>query len=55
MPENDARTLADKLAEFSAMQRQDLTPVIARARQKIETDFNQKRINQKLATLLQAI
>lgn len=34
VPENDARTLADKLAEFSAMQRQDLTPVIARARQK---------------------
>jgi colanic acid/amylovoran biosynthesis glycosyltransferase len=37
------------------MQRQDLTPVITRARQKIETDFNQQRINQQLATLLQAL
>ena len=55
VPENDARTLADKLVEFSAMQRQDLTPVITRARQKIETDFNQQRINQQLATLLQAL
>ena len=55
VPENDAAALADQLAAFSAMQPQELTPVIAQARQKVETEFNQQRINLHLATLLQAL
>ncbi len=55
VPENDAVALAERLATFSAIRSQDLTPVVAQARQKIEVEFNQQRINQHLATLLQAL
>lgn len=55
VPENDASALAERLAAFSGMLSQDLTPVITLAREKVEADFNQQRINQHLATLLQAL
>ncbi|UDJ84199.1 colanic acid biosynthesis glycosyltransferase WcaL [Kosakonia oryzae] len=55
VPENDAQALAQRLAAFGSMQGQDLAPVVTRAREKVETDFNQKIINQQLASLLQAL
>lgn len=55
VPENNAVALAERLGAFSGMQSQELTPIIRLARQKVEADFNQQRINQNLATLLQAL
>nr|WP_318381074.1 colanic acid biosynthesis glycosyltransferase WcaL [uncultured Enterobacter sp.] len=55
VPENDAQALADRLAAFSGMQGQELAPVVTRAREKVESDFNQQKINQRLATLLQTL
>lgn len=55
VPENDAQALAQRLAAFGSMQGQDLAPVVTRAREKVEADFNQKIINQQLASLLQAL
>ncbi|XTZ39818.1 colanic acid biosynthesis glycosyltransferase WcaL [Salmonella enterica] len=55
VPENDAEALAQRLTSFAAMQDEDLTPVVTRARQKVEHDFNQKIINQQLASLLQTL
>ncbi len=55
VPENDPQALADKLAAFSSMEGQQLVPVVTRAREKVETDFNQQKINQRLATLLQTL
>ncbi|WP_312687717.1 colanic acid biosynthesis glycosyltransferase WcaL [Kosakonia sp.] len=55
VPENDAEALAQRLAAFGKMQDQDLVPVVTRAREKVESDFNQKIINQQLASLLQTL
>jgi colanic acid/amylovoran biosynthesis glycosyltransferase len=55
VPENDAVALAEQLAAFNGMVSQDLCSVVALAREKVETDFNQQHINQHLATLLQGL
>lgn len=55
VPENDAEALAQRLAAFGSMESRDLTPVVTRARKKVENDFNQKIINQQLASLLQTL
>ncbi|HAJ6414048.1 colanic acid biosynthesis glycosyltransferase WcaL [Escherichia coli] len=55
VPENDARALAQRLAAFSQLDTDELAPVIKRAREKVEHDFNQQVINQELASLLQAL
>jgi colanic acid/amylovoran biosynthesis glycosyltransferase len=47
VPENDAEALAERLASFGQM--------ATRAREKVETDFNQTIINQQLASLLQTL
>ena len=53
--ENDARALADKLKTLGRMDAQSLQPVLQRAREKVETDFNQQVINRQLASLLQTL
>lgn len=55
VPENDARALAQRLAAFSQVDADKLAPVIKRAREKVEHDFNQQVINRELASLLQAL
>ncbi|HAN7800402.1 TPA: colanic acid biosynthesis glycosyltransferase WcaL [Escherichia coli] len=55
VPENDARALAQRLAAFSQLNTDELAPVIKRAREKVEHDFNQQVINRELASLLQAL
>lgn len=55
VPENDARALAQRLAAFSQLDTDKLAPVIKRAREKVEHDFNQQVINRELASLLQAL
>ncbi|MFS2058868.1 colanic acid biosynthesis glycosyltransferase WcaL [Kosakonia cowanii] len=55
VPENDAEALAERLASFGQMASEELTPVVTRAREKVETDFNQTIINQQLASLLQTL
>jgi len=55
VPENDARALAQRLAAFSQLEADKLAPVIKRAREKVEHDFNQQVINRELASLLQAL
>ncbi|HAM4253285.1 TPA: colanic acid biosynthesis glycosyltransferase WcaL [Escherichia coli] len=55
VPENDARALAQRLAAFSQLDTGELAPVIKRAREKVEHDFNQQVINRELASLLQAL
>ncbi len=52
VPENDARALAQRLAAFSQLDTDELAPVIKRAREKVEHDFNQQVINRELASLL---
>ncbi|KFD21682.1 colanic acid biosynthesis glycosyltransferase [Yokenella regensburgei ATCC 49455] len=52
VPENDATALAERLCTFCHMDTQTLRPVVQRAREKVETEFNQQRINQQLASLL---
>ena len=53
--ENDAQALADQLSAFSRFDRAVLEPVVKRAREKVEHDFNQRVINQRLASLLQTL
>lgn len=53
--ENDALALADQLAAFGDIDNDTLTPVVHNARRKVETDFNQQRINHQLASLLQTL
>jgi len=53
--ENDAKGLADKLRALGDMDEQSLQPVLARARTKVETDFNQQVINRQLAGLLHTL
>ena len=55
VPENDARALAQRLAAFSQLNTDELAPVVKRAREKVEHDFNQQVINRELARLLQAL
>ena len=55
VPENDARALAQRLAVFSQLDTDELAPVVKRAREKVEHDFNQQVINRELASLLQAL
>ncbi|EFO1592820.1 colanic acid biosynthesis glycosyltransferase WcaL [Escherichia marmotae] len=55
VPENDARALAQRLAVFSQLDADELAPVVKRAREKVEHDFNQQVINRELASLLQAL
>ncbi|MED0631610.1 colanic acid biosynthesis glycosyltransferase WcaL [Escherichia marmotae] len=55
VPENDARALAQRLAAFSQLDADKLAPVIKRAREKVEHDFNQQVINRELASLLRAL
>ncbi|HBJ0689518.1 TPA: colanic acid biosynthesis glycosyltransferase WcaL [Escherichia coli] len=55
VPENDARALAQRLAAFSQLDTDELAPVVKRAREKVEHDFNQHVINRELASLLQAL
>lgn len=55
VPENDARALAQRLATFSQLDTDELAPVVKRARDKVEHDFNQQVINRELASLLQAL
>ncbi|RSC60270.1 colanic acid biosynthesis glycosyltransferase WcaL [Citrobacter amalonaticus] len=55
VPENDAHALAQQLALFSQLDHQTLEPIIQRAREKVEHDFNQQVINRQLASLLQTM
>ena len=55
VPENDAHALAQRLAAFSQLDTDELAPVVKRAREKVEHDFNQQVINRELASLLQAL
>lgn len=55
VPENDPLLLAEQLAAFSALDAQELAPVVSKARQKVEADFNQHVINRELASLLQTL
>ncbi|EFC1156349.1 colanic acid biosynthesis glycosyltransferase WcaL [Escherichia coli] len=55
VPENDASALAQRLAAFSQLDTDELAPVVKRAREKVEHDFNQQVINRELASLLQAL
>lgn len=55
VPENDARALAQRLAAFSQLDTDELAPVVKRAREKVEHDFNQQVINRELASVLQAL
>ncbi|ALL94201.1 colanic acid biosynthesis glycosyltransferase WcaL [Escherichia coli] len=55
VPENNARALAQRLAAFSQLDTDELAPVVKRAREKVEHDFNQQVINRELASLLQAL
>ena len=53
VPENDARALAQRLAAFSQLDTDELAPVIKRAREKVEHDFNQQVINRELASFIE--
>ena len=55
VPENDAQALADRLAAFATLPESELQPMLAHARRKVETDFNQQVIYRELAGLLQAL
>lgn len=55
VPENDATALADRLSQLGNYESQRLTPVINKARAKVESTFNQQVINQQLASLLQTL
>ncbi|EEW8307304.1 colanic acid biosynthesis glycosyltransferase WcaL [Escherichia coli] len=55
VPENDSRALAQRLAAFSQLDTDELAPVVKRAREKVEHDFNQQVINRELVSLLQAL
>ena len=50
-----AQSLAERLAAFSQLDSQEVTPIVLRAREKIATEFNQSVINKQLASLLHAL
>ncbi|ADO47906.1 colanic acid biosynthesis glycosyltransferase WcaL [[Enterobacter] lignolyticus] len=53
--ESDAAALARQLSELSTADVSGLGPVVQRAREKVEAEFNQQVINRRLACLLQAL
>lgn len=55
VPENDAQALAQRLAAFSQLDSEGLQTIVRRAREKIETEFNQSVINDQLANRLQTM
>ncbi|CCJ85101.1 Colanic acid biosynthesis glycosyl transferase WcaL [Cronobacter dublinensis 582] len=55
VPENDPQALAEKLQAFAGIDEQTLRPMLTRAREKVETEFNQQRIYRELAGLLQTL
>ncbi|WP_312627698.1 colanic acid biosynthesis glycosyltransferase WcaL [Scandinavium sp.] len=55
VPENDAAALADRLQVLGKVEDHTLQPVVAKARAKVEADFNQQVINSQLASLLQTL
>lgn len=55
VPEHDAEALADRLQAFAHVGEEELRPVLARARAKVEGEFNQQRIYRQLADLLQTL
>lgn len=55
VPENDAQALAQRLAAFSELDSEGLQTIVRRAREKIETEFNQSVINHQLASRLQTM
>lgn len=55
VPEYDAVALADRLQAFASVQECELKPMLSLAREKVETEFNQKVIYQKLAHQLHAL
>ena len=55
VPEYDVQALADRLQAFSSVEEQELQPMLSRAREKVENDFNQRTIYQKLAHQLHTL
>ncbi|NIY46198.1 colanic acid biosynthesis glycosyltransferase WcaL [Cedecea colo] len=55
VPEYDAIALADRLQAFAGVEESELKPMLAQARAKVETEFNQKIIYQKLAHQLHTL
>lgn len=55
VPEYDALALANRLQAFGQIEESELKPMLTRARQKVETDFNQNVIYQKLASQLHTL
>ncbi|RKQ40745.1 colanic acid biosynthesis glycosyltransferase WcaL [Enterobacter sp. R1(2018)] len=55
VPEYDAIALADRLQAFAEVDESELKPMLTQAREKVETEFNQKIIYQKLAHQLHTL
>lgn len=55
VPEYDAIALADRLQAFADVEESELKPMLAQARAKVESEFNQKIIYQKLAHQLHTL
>ena len=55
VPEYDAIALADRLQAFTQVEASELTPMLAQAREKVETEFNQQVIYRKLAQQLHTL
>lgn len=55
VPEYDAVALADQLQAFGLIKEDELKPMLIKAREKVETDFNQQVIYQKLARQLHTL
>jgi len=55
VPEKDAAALADCLQAFGNIDASELKPMLNLAREKVETEFNQKIIYQELARQLHTL
>ena len=55
VPEYDAVALADQLQAFASVEEEQLRPMLTLAREKVEREFNQKVIYQKLAHQLHTL
>ena len=55
VPEYDAVALADRLQVFANVEESELSPMLSRAREKVENEFNQKIIYQQLAHQLHTL
>ena len=55
VPEYDAVALADRLQVFANVEESELKPMLSLAREKVETEFNQKVIYQTLARQLHTL